>query len=65
MPQHVDNIEERGARRRRLGGWVWVGVAAAVAIVFAITHAPRASRLVLAVPVALAALGFLQAREKT
>jgi len=65
MAQHVDNIGERGARRRMLGGWVWAGVAVVVAIVLMMTHAPRPSRLVLAVPVGLAALGFLQAREKT
>jgi hypothetical protein len=65
MPQHVDNIGERGARRRRRGGWIWAAVAVLVAIVLMTTHAPRSSRLVLAVPVALAALGFLQAREKT
>ena len=65
MLKHIDNIGERGARRRRRGAWVWTAVAALTAIAFVAMHASRQSRLVIAVPVALAALGFLQAREKT
>jgi len=65
MSQHIDNIGERGARRRRRGAWVWTAIAALTAIAFVAMHAPRQSRLLIAVPVALAAVGFLQAREKT
>jgi uncharacterized membrane protein HdeD (DUF308 family) len=65
MARHVDNIGERGARHRRRGGWMWAAVAVLVAIVLATTHASRPTRLLLALPVGLAAVGFLQAREKT
>jgi hypothetical protein len=65
MARHVDNIGERGATRRRRGGWVWATVAAVVVIVLIAIHAPRPSRLLIAIPVGLAAVGFLQAREKT
>ena len=65
MSEHVDNIGERGARRRRYLAWVMVGASAIVVIALVVTHAPRWSRLILAVPVGLAVGEFLQAREKT
>jgi hypothetical protein len=65
MTQHVDNIGEPGARRRRQGALVSLALAGAVAIVLIITNAPRPARLLIAVPIGLAAAGFLQAREKT
>lgn len=63
--EHIANIGERGARRRARGGIVWlvVGLVATVALVA--THAPRLYRLAVVVPFTLAALGWLQAREKT
>jgi hypothetical protein len=62
---HVANIGEGGARRRRLGGYVWGVVALITVIVLAVLHAPRWTTLLLAIPIALSSLGFLQAREKT
>lgn len=65
MPARIANIGASGARRRRLGGIVWlvVGVAALVAMVG--LGAPRIDRLWLVVPFTMAAAGFLQARERT
>jgi hypothetical protein len=61
----VGNIGARGCARRRAGGWFWV-VVALIALVWMIAaHASRGMLLVLALPIALAALGFLQAREQT
>jgi hypothetical protein len=44
---------------------VWSAVAAAALVWMLVSHAPRLTVLVLAIPVALAAVGFLQAREQT
>ena len=63
--EHVANIGERGARRRRLAGYLWGLVAIAVLIALAVSRAPRVTTLLLAIPIALSAVGFLQAREKT
>ena len=65
MSEHVDNIGERGARRRRYLAWAMAGASVIVVIALAATHAPRWSRLILSLPVGLAAGEFLQAREKT
>ena len=65
MTERVANIGERGARRRRLGGVVWLGVGIGLLVSFVMRGEPRTWRLVLFVPFALAAAGFLQAREKT
>ena len=65
MSRHVDNIGEPGARRRREGALVMVAIAGVIAIVLIVTNAPRLARLILAVPIGLAAAGFLEAREKT
>ena len=62
---HVPNIGPRGARRRAMGGIVWSALTVVALIVMLIAGAPPVARAVLAVPVFLAALGFLQAREKT
>lgn len=65
MAEHIPNIGPPGARRRRIGGYVWGAVAAGALIVLLREHAPRWPRVCLVLPIALAALGFLQAREKT
>jgi len=65
MLQRVENIGEPGARRRRRGAFVMVAIAVVVAIVLIVTNAPRPARLLVAVPIGLAAAGFLEAREKT
>ncbi|HEX4681605.1 MAG TPA: hypothetical protein VH277_02785 [Gemmatimonadaceae bacterium] len=62
---HVANIGPRGARRRLIGGYVWAAIAAAAFVVLVVQHAPRWFRILLAIPIALSAIGFLQAREKT
>ena len=63
MPEHIDNIGERGARRRRRGAWVSTAVAALTAIALVAIQAPREMRLLLALPVGIAAAGYLE--EKT
>jgi len=65
MAEHVDNIGERGARIRRRTGWVWTAVTVVAVTSLIDAHAPRAARLFVTLPVGLAAIGFLQAREKT
>ena len=63
--EHVANIGERGAERRRRGGFVWLTVAAIALAAMFVFHAPREARLALVLPIGFAAAGFLQAREKT
>ena len=63
--EHVSNIGDRGARRRRASGVVWLIVAIALFVVLLLAGAPRWARLAIAIPVGLAAIGFLQARERT
>jgi threonine/homoserine efflux transporter RhtA len=55
----------RGAIRRRRSGVVWVALAVAGLIALLVTDAPRWTRLMIAIPAGLAAVGFLQARERT
>jgi hypothetical protein len=62
---HVANIGERGARRRRKGGVIWLVIAVVVCATMFAVDAPRIARLALAIPIGLSALGFLQAHEKT
>jgi fatty acid desaturase len=65
MSNRVENIVDRGARLRRRAGVVWLIIAIAGAGVLIWTGEPRWWRLALAVPYFLAAIGFLQARERT
>lgn len=65
MPEGNSNISATGIRRRRNMGIAWgvvaiVGAAAAIA-----TDAPHSWRVVLALPIALSAVGLLQAYERT
>lgn len=62
---HVANIGPRGADRRRRNGYVWAGIAAVAIAMLLAGGAPRSWRLLVGIPVGLAALGLLQAREKT
>jgi hypothetical protein len=65
VSEHVANIGERGARRRRRGAVVWL-IIAAIAFAFLLaTGAPLWSRIILALPIGFSAAGFLQARAKT
>ena len=65
MTERVANIGARGARRRKLGGVVWLVVAVALLISLVMRGDPRTWRMMLFVPFAVAAAGFLQARENT
>ena len=64
MPR-IENIGHRGIHRRRMGGIVWLVVSLVAAALLIAFGAPRAWRLTLVIPFALAAIGLLQAREKT
>ena len=61
----IANITERGAIRRRRSGIAWLVVSAILLSILLYLGMPHWMRLVLAVPLTLAAIGFLQAREKT
>jgi hypothetical protein len=65
MPPRTANVGASGARRRRLGGAVWLVLSVVAVAALLATHRARSYRLLLVVPFGLAALGFLQAREKT
>lgn len=65
QPGRIANIGDRGARRRRASGIVWLVVATAFVVVLVVDGGPRWLRLLVAIPAGLAALGFLQARERT
>jgi hypothetical protein len=61
----VGNLGARGCRRRRAGGWIWSVVAVAALASMLAGQVRRAGLLILIIPIAFAALGFLQAREQT
>lgn len=65
MAERIANIGEAGARRRRAGGVVWLVISAAAAVALIALHEPRAWRALLVIPLALSAIGFFQACEKT
>ena len=62
---HIENIGERGARRRRRGGFVWLAIGIVAWVTLLVRHVPANWAFLLVVPFTLAAVGFLQAREKT
>ena len=62
---HVANIDDRGRRRRLIGGVVWLGVATVATVVLSSLRARDAWYALLVVPFTLAALGYFQARERT
>ena len=64
-PEHVANIGDRGARRRRMSGVVWLLVTIGLLIALLVFGASRWTRLAIALPAGMAAIGFLQARERT
>jgi hypothetical protein len=63
--EHVPNIGDRGARRRRRSGVAWTIVTIGVLAALYAGGASRWTRLVIAIPAGMAAIGFLQARERT
>jgi hypothetical protein len=65
MASRVENITDVGIRRRRQHGVILTVVSIAAAAILIATGSPRWTRLLLFFPIALAANGFLQAREKT
>lgn len=65
MTEDVCNIGPRERRKRRLMGYVSLAVTVGVAFVLLTLGAPRWSRAVIFIPAWLAALGLLQARERT
>jgi hypothetical protein len=65
MESRVANITDVGIRRRYRQGVMIAFVSIAAAVILIATGSPRWTRLFLFVPIALAANGFLQAREKT
>jgi hypothetical protein len=62
---HIANIDERGRRRRLIGGAVWLVIATIATVVLNARHARDGWYLLLIVPFTLAALGYFQARERT
>ncbi len=65
MSDYEGNITAIGVRRRRMVGVVALVIALALFAVLMVLGAPRSTRLVLVIPLGIAALGFFQAREKT
>jgi len=65
MASRVENITANGIRRRHRQGVVLAVISIAAAIIMIAIGSPRWMRLFLFVPIAIAANGFLQAREKT
>jgi hypothetical protein len=61
----IANIGERGARRRMIGGAVWLILAVAIFAALVRADAPRALRLAVGVPLFFAFLGVFQARART
>jgi hypothetical protein len=61
----ASNIGPREQRKRRLLGIVALTVGVAMAFVLVVMEAPRPLRAVVFLPIWLAGLGLLQARERT
>jgi hypothetical protein len=59
------NISPAGRHRRRRFGAQWTGIAIAAATAGFVLRLPWAARGIVALPAALAAIGFLQARRQT
>jgi uncharacterized membrane protein HdeD (DUF308 family) len=65
VAERIANIGSRGVRRRRRTGWISLAVAGVIIAALIALHAPRMYRLILGIPIGIAALNLLQAREKT
>lgn len=65
MSADSTNIGARGATRRRRTGIAWGAIAAIVGAVLVIRHASPLLAAAFGIAVAMSALGFLQARERT
>jgi hypothetical protein len=64
-PGCIPNIGTQGIRQRRLTGWTSLIMAVGLGALLLILDAPRESRLLVALPLIAAGLGFFQASEKT
>jgi hypothetical protein len=62
---HVSNITDAGRRRRLIGGVVWLGVAVLATVALQLSRASGWWYALLVLPLSAAALGYLQARERT
>jgi hypothetical protein len=65
MPSDAINIGQREQRKRRMMGIVALGVGVGAAFILIVYGAPRLLRPVIFLPLWIAGLGLLQAREKT
>jgi len=65
VADRVENIGSRGARHRRRNGWISLAVAGVVIVALVVMQPPRFYRLILGIPIGLAALNFIEARDKT
>lgn len=65
MSDFVPNIGAVGAERRRKLGYFWAIATLVAVIVMQIVGTSRTSTLILALPLALAGIGFFQASEMT
>ncbi len=65
MNEMIGNLGTRQQRRRRVMGIVALTVGVSLAFLLIFYDAPRWSRLVIFLPIWIAGLGLLQAREKT
>jgi hypothetical protein len=64
MASEVCNIGPREQRKRRLLGFVALAVGVAWAFIFIVYDVPRPWRVIIFLPIWIASLGFLQARER-
>lgn len=64
-PACVPNIGARGISQRRTTGYIALAAAGVLAIALLLLDAPRASRLLVFLPLIGAGLGLFQAHEKT
>ena len=63
--ESVTNLADRGVQQRRTLGIIWLVISLMAVGSLIVFGAPRVWRLALAVPFALAAVGFIQAQERT
>jgi cytochrome c-type biogenesis protein CcmE len=65
MPSDAVNIGPSERRKRRLMGVIALTAGVGTAFMLVVSGAPRWSRLIIFLPIWLAGLGLIQAREKT
>lgn len=65
MPSDAANIGPNEQRKRRLMGIIALVAGVGMAFMLVVSGAPRWSRLIIFLPIWIAGLGLMQAREKT